>query len=417
MSLSLQTQVTHIPFDILDVVLDRVEHTPDLLSWSLTCSSLRSAALKRLLSRRITLRIMKGMKGKESVRSLHTCIWADRNSPRVQYIRAMEIHFSSALREDELPESQHAETARLVHDILTHAINLSSLTLPMYRYSLSEHPTISAALANLPNLCELSISGQTSSPQELVRSMRSPLRSLTTDFITRGEEILWTPRIYHQFIGHLATTLEVLTLSHLSLNDDSPSKAIRYESLRSLSINIDSTPLLEQLLDWAPAISVLNAPEGCFRLIESEYGDIRSRNLAIQAARGSWKGLRRLVSNPAMLYMLALSCPIQHLVVSSCHARNKIYITEALRGNPVPRLSLTILLKEGLSVFYGLLPPDVQSSLTHLTLCMVSSIGDGHLFHHDPAEITPAAHMEWSTLFVSIQYVSLWHSRIYLTGM
>ncbi|TFK88141.1 hypothetical protein K466DRAFT_662519 [Polyporus arcularius HHB13444] len=79
-------------------------------------------------------------------------------------------------------------------------------------------------------------------------------------------------------------------------------------------------------------------------------------------------------------------------------------------------LSLTILLEEGLSVFDGLLPSDVQSLLKHLTLCMVYSIGDGHLFHHDPAEIMPAAHMEWNTLFDTLlrtlQPLRLTHLRI-----
>ena len=85
---------------------------------------------------------------------------------------------------------------------------------------------------------------------------------------------------------------------------------------------------------------------------------------------GRWKKLDRVICGPQMLFVLGLCCPIHLVMLDQCCPRMDRYAIEALRGNPVPRLELTLHLKDRLSLLCRVFSPQLARKLTHLTVCL-----------------------------------------------
>ncbi|PIL28083.1 hypothetical protein GSI_09837 [Ganoderma sinense ZZ0214-1] len=141
------------------------------------------------------------------------------------------------------------------------------------------------------------------------------------------------------------------------------SSLVQYPAVHSLTVGcIVGRPLLDWLHHLFPALCsalIFRAFNG-FALDWSDYTSTRAANELTQVDHrdGSglpppapaWKKLDRFVGDPVTFYVLALRCPIRLVMVRYVNADTRGYVTEALRGNPVPRLKLSLLLNAHLTI-------------------------------------------------------------------
>ena len=150
-----------------------------------------------------------------------------------------------------------------------------------------------------------------------------------------------------------------------------------YPAIRSLSVRISQgKPLLSHLQHLFPAL------DGTLDLVWNGMlypGDthdlLRTKNQHSQERHGvtsrAWTKLDRVVCDPKLFYTLGLRCPIRHAMLHCPSASQHRYAGAALRSNPVPRLKVT--LHHPLASLDGLFPPELDGTLTHLTLCLLYS--------------------------------------------
>ena len=214
-------------------------------------------------------------------------------------------------------------------------------------------------------------------------------------------------------MAHLAPTLERIGFHELVVDPEKvqellydknppPSPPISswapYPAVRSLSVNyFMGRPLLEPLQHLFPALDgTLAVGQTDFDDSEEAFAAIRAANRRAQDEKGSWTKLGRVVCSAMAFYVLGLSCRIRLAVLDAGDGyyppeRQQRFIVVALGENPVPRLTLSLVLDGGLGVLNGLFSPELGDTLTHLTL-VLDTVG-----HWD---VEPPVEFGWDELLV-----------------
>ncbi|PIL30083.1 hypothetical protein GSI_07660 [Ganoderma sinense ZZ0214-1] len=157
----------------------------------------------------------------------------------------------------------------------------------------------------------------------------------------------------------------------------------QYPAVRSLSIGrCAGPPLLDHLQHLFPSLNDTLLVGGSDSALDTRaHEDIRAANLRAQDGSESpshvWKKFDRVICTPSVLHLLALRCPIRHLMLDlDYYAREHSLrcAAEALRENPVPRLKLTLRCRRGM--FDGVFTPELAARLSRLTLCLVYDNGN-----------------------------------------
>ncbi|PIL28065.1 hypothetical protein GSI_09818 [Ganoderma sinense ZZ0214-1] len=287
-----------------------------------------------------------------------------------------------------MPQDQPEDYTLLV-DILTSCFNLERITISME----SDPPPriLEAFRTPLQSLRLLLVYGWSEEASALLLGICAPLRviSLQSEPGDWVGKVPWSPVPLERVLSHLSPTLEELELDEFTVDPArmQPRPAppitglVQYPAVHSLTVGcIVGRPLLDRLHHLFPALCGTLA----FRALNGsaldlrDYTSTRAANKLAQEddwARShrlapTWKKLDRLVCDPVTFYLLALRCPIRLVMVRYVSADTRGYVMEALRENPVPRLKLSLLLKYGLGILDGLLPPELAGTLTHLTIVL-----------------------------------------------
>ncbi|KAM5544156.1 hypothetical protein V8D89_002205 [Ganoderma adspersum] len=358
----------------------------NVLAISLTCSSFRPVAIRRLLS---ILRPIH-LTGGASVRRFHTFLFADAPA-RVPPIHALDIETGLAHH-----PPQPGDAYFLV-DILTSCQRLEHITFGRqpFTHRLTEDPGVIDAIASIPSLRSLSIQS-IADALALVRNVRAPLRKLGLwCFYADGSEdgsedggdgFDWYPTAFQDTLSHLlvidADKIQELQGSNADGHAPVPSVSswTQYPAVPSLSVNyFTGRLLLEPLQHLFPALDgTLSVGQIDVEYPEDTLSDMRAANQRAQeSGNGSraWRQLDRIICTPMAFYLLGLRCPVRLAMIDGTDRYYDLeivqrYVAVSLRENPVPRLTLCLALDDALGGLGGLLPPELGDTLTHLTLVL-----------------------------------------------
>ncbi|KAM5531992.1 hypothetical protein V8D89_014326 [Ganoderma adspersum] len=400
--------------DVLCAACQFLTDISDVLSFSLTCSSLRPVATQRLLSIS-SIRLTNGA----SIHKFHSFLFADAPA-RAPYVRTVQIAWGS--------EAQHQPTSddevSLLIYILSSCPNLESIRIcvsksvysfgpPVFSHRPAGDPRIVEAIGTLQNLHELSMDGWSEETPALLCAIRAPLRVLRLQCGDHRWESVpwWDPARLESILLHLAPTLEELEIGDAIAP---PLSAIKqFPSVRSLTIGcIVGRPLLDRLQHSFPELQGTL----CIRNFSMEdlsgdtYADTRAakkaarrnnRRLEDPAPAPAWTKLDRLVCHPDVFSKLAaaLRCPVGLVMLRRVSTETRHFVTIALCAHPVRRLQLELELLGGLGVLDpGLFPPELAGTLTHLTLVFkyANKVRSRSERGADPH---PLAHLQWHDVF------------------
>ena len=398
----------NLNMDALSATCQFLTDVSDLLSFSLTCSSLRPVATQRLISIS-PIRLTKGA----LIHKLHSFLFADAPA-RTPYVRTVQIVWGSEAHHQQTPDG---EVCLLMH-ILSSCPNLDSMRVYLSKSAhLSPSPgnrCIIEAIGTLRNLRELTMHGWPWDAHALLCAIRTPLRVLriqSDDHICLSVTC-WYPTKLKYFLLHLMPTLEQLELSAFTVDPSLSRSGIpleplstlpQYPSVRSLTIGyFIGRLLLDRLQHIFPSL------DGALS-IQNYHTTYTDTHAALNSARrnnedSTWRKLDRLVCTPEVFYRIVVSlcCPIRLVMLRQVCIDTLRFVIEGLRANPVPRLQLELeLLGRGFYVLHrGLFRPELAGTLTHLTLvfkytkqpvCALAEAGP------DPH---PLAQLQWHHVYV-----------------
>ena len=404
--------------DVLMVVCSFLTDVSDLLAFSSTCSSLRPGAIRWMLQ---TCCICL-TSANATVQQFHFFLSADLLA-RAPHVRALTIVRSQ-------PPSNTADRSKvnpvpLMVDILTSCGNIETIDLFLddsFTGYDSNLPIVSA-IADMQNIRSLSVKGLPRNSLVLLREVRSPLRNLAIRFPPRANRSsFWSPHALAEFLPRFALTLEELEVASFIVDPDAiqtvqrivtPSifSTTQYSLVRSLSIgSFLGKPLLDHLQHLFPALDGTLSIHNIITLTsEDAYAHIRTTNQHAQGSDGNsshspaWMKLNRVICGPLTFYLLGLCCPVRLVRIDRCSSHALRYATDALRENPVPRLTLSLLLGGLLQGLDELFSAELAGTLTHLTLDLVYTHEGGK--GKDPGAHTIAT-LPWSHFLVrfSVSY-------------
>ncbi|TFK82617.1 hypothetical protein K466DRAFT_295261 [Polyporus arcularius HHB13444] len=211
-------KVIGLNLDILQATIVFVDEHSDMLTLSLVSSSVRSMAIRRLLSMApICL-----LKDEHSIRRFHACLYVDA-ATRGPYVRSLDI-WTYRVRGD--PNRQ--ELKSVLCDILATLPDLRTLSLPRYMYHhRGEDSDLTTTLEQPSTLRELTIDGEVDyAPHTPVEKIRSPLRILRFNIIS-SSSWFWSWALWSSKKGRLPSTLARLC----TLSASYPSRAPPVTSL------------------------------------------------------------------------------------------------------------------------------------------------------------------------------------------
>ncbi|PIL29571.1 hypothetical protein GSI_08207 [Ganoderma sinense ZZ0214-1] len=376
--------------DVLREVCSFLTVVQDVLSFSLTCSALRTIAIERRLTMRpITI------SHAQSLRDLYHFVFVNKER-RGPHLRAIQVEVPMNISREDLSE----DLADHFLALLASATRLRTLTLYVPGSPLSlftGHPDVLPAVAQLTSLRELNIAASIEEVVVLLESTRSSLKAFryqptyeshkSSDSLTESQTISVAPQ--------LATALEeieapsdflmVASRTHasfpavrsLTLTDPEGDEAFRgkVNPLLRLFPNLDRTLIIDTDIYDRPAA-------------------LRAANREAQKKR-AWTALDRVAcTNPDVLYALGLTCPIRHLTLElnleRMHGNGPVFqrsVDEVRAVLEEAASSHLALIHDGLSggfsaLYKSLFPPD-SDTLANLTYLVVET-GYMSLFRRDP---------------------------------
>ncbi|KAM5533400.1 hypothetical protein V8D89_012950 [Ganoderma adspersum] len=388
--------------DVMATVCAFLTNVSDILSFGLTCSSLRHIANKRLLDSR-TIDLTES----NAVRKFHSFLFADADA-RTPHIHALKLNLS--LRRP--PRTPHqSDDCSILFDIITSCPRLDHIIVFFGDwYSDTQHSRLIDTIAAIPSLRSLSVYASITEGLALLHDARAPLRMVSVH-CSNPPGNYWYPAALENTLDlpRLAPTLEKLELAHFVVdragiqalcNVETPPvfDMMQYPVVRSLSIDwfmreprLDHLQHLFPALDGALSLGKLDAS-----IPKESYDQICSTNQVAQRSTPSraWNKLDRVrVCDAPMLYVLGLTCPIRLVILDYPSSYTNFHCArEALRENPVPRLKLSSTFGLQVRIIDELLSPELARTLTHLTVCFVYSNGDGPW---PPEEAEAFAQLQW----------------------
>lgn len=402
--------------DVLMVVCKFLVRMQDLLSISLTCSSLRPVAIRQLL---LTFRIYLIGRDVARLEQFRSFLCADV-SARALHVRTLNILLWLSPR---VVGPSDIDPVSLIIDILASCPHVETISLILNDSSFvqDDNQAIIGAIASMQGLRSLSISGPRNDALTLAREVQSPLRKLAIHSGSIGHRTSsYFPHTLNDFLPRLALTLEQFEIGVFTVDPDeiraTEDIAVppvinmsQYSFVRSLSIgSLLGKPLLDRLQHLFPALDgtlTIGELDSGALVQEEAYADIRTTNQRAQEGDGhglhshcAWTKLDRVICHQAhMLYLLGLRCPIRLLRIGTC-SHGLHYATAALRENPIPRLTLSLLLGGGLQGLDELFSAELAGVLTHLTLHLLY-IHDGSGKFMDRG-VNTVARLPWSHFLV-----------------
>ena len=388
--------------DVLTIVCEFLTDVLDLLSVSLTCSSINVVAVRWLLLTRPV-----HLKSGASIRRFHSFLFADELA-RSPYVRALDVDLMR-------PQSE-ADDATLLPSILASCKGLQKITISFQNdaFPLVASPPFLDAIAAIPSLRSFIVRSQIIDALIVLSRFSAPVRMLGIHTNNLPDVTARSPAFIERHLPRaVVRTLEELELDQLILDlyDDVEVIVIRwpsaldaapYPAVRSLSVGLlKGRPMLDSLQHLFPALDgTLDLGALHIGRDEALYGRLRTANQHAQqrGADGSlcaWKKLDRIICDAPMLYVLGLRCPIRLAMLEFGLVREHgRYVADALRENPVPRLKLTTNHELG-PAFGALFSPELAGTLTHLTLCLLYKNDYG--LEEPPRE----SELRWETVLVS----------------
>ncbi|KAI1782370.1 hypothetical protein LXA43DRAFT_871315, partial [Ganoderma leucocontextum] len=288
--------MTQLNFDVLRLICSVLTDVSDVLSFSLTCSSLRPVAVRQRLSMRpITLADPK------SVRDLYNFVFVDEQA-RGPQICAITIPVQRTLRD---PSKQLVDCLLAV---LVSATSLRTLSLyvPGQQSTLFGHPRFLAAVAGMSSLQELSIVSSVDLANHILGSTRSSLKTFRhSDLYKDYERKLLTSGTAPQ----LASTLEEIDVP-LSFLVAAAKSSTSLPAVRSVTLTgVFDLFRLEILLAVFPNLDrTLIVNESIRAYGDDDLVALQRLNREAQKTRG-WKGIDQVATSPFMLHALGLTCP------------------------------------------------------------------------------------------------------------
>ncbi|PIL31141.1 hypothetical protein GSI_05837 [Ganoderma sinense ZZ0214-1] len=349
-------------FDVLRLICNDLAEVSDVLSFALTCSTLRKGALQRRLVMSSVV-----LSSPEAVERFHKFIFADQTS-RAPYLYGLTFHPYADYAPDGDPRFQSCLIA-----ILEVATRLEYLDFPT-----SIGDSVCSTVAKMTTLRELVVtSGSNASPHDqynpealgiLLTALRSPLRHLLVADYEQGQISL---DFLHSHLVHFAPTLEFLKFGDLSSNIFSFPVTTPFAAVRSLHISSVyqfSAYGMDILLRLFPNLDDTLFLKG-FILRAEEYSGLRERNQEAQKEY-TWPGLYRVTYNTPLAFTMALRCPIRCMDIYGLVPEEARYLTEVLRDNCPQQLLLPMALfsHNHLQIVDRLFPPEAADRLTHLVL-------------------------------------------------
>ncbi|PIL27930.1 hypothetical protein GSI_09965 [Ganoderma sinense ZZ0214-1] len=438
--------MSRLNLDVLCSVCSFITDVPDILAFSLTCSTLRPPAIRRRLGMRPVV-ITDAM----SINTLHAFIFVDK-AGRSPHIRAITIPQEAGPLLKGCPED-------LLHRLLAilsaaTCVRTLSLHLPSRSSSsLLAHPLIVPAVARLTGVEDLALVSSFERANALLRCIRSPLKvfrygslyddlsalrntsligsSMRLSSIRR--RIAMRQEMDEEFTievaNHLSDTLSDLELPQVCLPRQ-PFLRLHpgpFLAVRSFVLRCVTEPLrLDVLLHILPNLDSSLVVEA----LPLFYNSMRDwqRVETIQEAnrfaqeRHAWKKLDRVVASPLMLFALGLTCPIRRLTLDlsadenspseSADAFARHALGSVLRDHAPAHLTIRGLrLPAGLEHLDDLFSTNnALAGMTHLVVnAEYNSVDDGGKL------LWPEEALD--TLLARIQYSSLTHVHIEITAI
>ena len=345
-------------FDILRLVCNCLTDVPDVLSFSLTCSTLREGALQRRLRMSPVVLDLFGMLTED----FHSFIFEDEGG-RAPHIYGLKFpNFDYTMEMEDMLERI---SKRLV-DLLEAAIHLEYLSLP----TLDFPDVVLDTVEKLTTLRHLSVGSYSYTDYifTLLATLRSPLEYLSIEAHARFD--IPTSFLHHQ-MAHFASTLEILELEGLTLDIFSISITSPFLALRTLKATyIRPLDQLEVLLRLFPNLD---------NSLEISYLDrdltpavtcpaMRERNKEGQKTH-TWPRLDRLACDSDVAFMLALQYPVRRMEIPHVSLPSGAQcLVETLRSNAPRQLLFGLSLFDDLHNLDGLFPFEAVDKLTHLVV-------------------------------------------------
>ncbi|PIL31130.1 hypothetical protein GSI_05826 [Ganoderma sinense ZZ0214-1] len=347
-------------FDVLRSICNELTEVSDVLSFALTCSTLRKGALQRRLRMSSVF-----LSGPDSVQRFHKFIFADPTS-RAPYIYGLTLYPHSNYAPNGDPHFQKCLVA-----ILEAAVRLEHLDFPT-----TIGHSVCSAVTKMTTLRELAVVSDANSydphnPEplsDLLTALRSPLQYLGIAGYESGQI---SASFLHYHLPHFASTLESLRLGDFSFNIISFAVTTPFTAMRSLhlsSMHQAEFYRLDVLLRLFPNLDDTLVLKG---YSPSIYRYPLSREQSKEVQRDyTWPGLYRVTYSVALAFMMALRCPIRSMVIYGSVREEAQYLTEVLRDNCPQQLLLPIALfgHDHLQVLDELFPPEAGDRLMHLVL-------------------------------------------------
>ncbi len=354
-------QLTRLNFDVLRLICNDLTEVSDVLSFALTCSTLRKGALQRRLRMSPVV-----LRHPESIEALHRFIFADTTS-RAPYLYGLVLSPDS----DYAPKDDPRFIIYLVA-ILEAATHLEYLYFP----TKLGHP-VCTAVTKMTSLRELVIYSDSGSftqrkPEalsSLITALRSPLQYLT---IADHEMHQISASFLHNNLRHFAPTLQSLILEDFDFNISPSSVTTPFTAMRSLTLHCicqSDFYQLDVLLRLFPNLNDTLSLKGFMSTID-QYPTLRGQSQGAQRDY-TWPGLDRVVYSARLAFLLALQCPIRCMDIDApAHLHETPYLTEALRDSCPRQLLLPIIFPghDDLQDLHGLFPPEATDKLTHLVM-------------------------------------------------
>ncbi|KAI1784584.1 hypothetical protein LXA43DRAFT_1101220 [Ganoderma leucocontextum] len=407
-------------FDVLREICGFLTDVPDVLSFSLTCSTLRPFAIERRLRMRAI-----AIDTEESIRNLHNFLFVDekRRGPHIHTLTIPVCSISPG------PSEELVDRLLAVFASATRLRTLSLHVPPTDTNgpaSLFSDPRILAAVIQMTNLQELGVVTTVDIAHHLLGSTRSVLKSFRYGEPRHGDEPP-SQSIFITIAPHLTPALEDLEFpfqffimayqSYISfpaariLTLTSVFETFRLDMLLAVCPNLDRTLIIEDIL---------------YEFDDDHLETLRKENREVQETR-AWKGLIRVAASPTMLFALGLTCPIHHLTID--------FMPEVNPGGPeaLPNSTRAILhdctpthlalanikLSPGFPgpILDGsLLPEKAVSKLTHLIVHVEyvnSKIEYGQpVAAHSEERVDPSWDAVLDSLLVGLQSLRLTHVHI-----
>ncbi|KAI1786146.1 hypothetical protein LXA43DRAFT_1099514 [Ganoderma leucocontextum] len=296
--------MTGLNFDVLLVICGFITDVSTVLSFSLTCSTLRPSGVERRLSMRpVTIDDAK------SLGDLYNFIFIDEKArgPHIHTITIEECNPGWSL-----PWYEDLMDRMLA--VLASATRMRTLSLYVPRQllpSLLNHPRFLTAVSDMTTLQELNIAASMAVAHKIIGTTRSALKTLRR--LDNGDykehRLSIAPRLssslkeielpYDSFLMALEAALSLPAVRAVTVTAVQELHHLRLDTLFTVVPNLDRTLIMH---DSIPMRSYRSDSDARLQALREDNQKTHS-----------WAAIDRVATSSQILYALGLTCPVRHL--------------------------------------------------------------------------------------------------------